>query len=174
VRAQKEQPVSVRETINQNRRVTAIAIVGILLLTSGLVLWQTRSEGPAGSAKKAFFTVDDGKTWFADDIHKLSPFDHNGKIAYRCYVYSTEDGKTRFVSHLERYSDDAKKVKQQLDGGAKSLDPISMQALMNGTEVKRPGTGDTGWISTRDPRSSETMSPRYPADPQRKVVPVEP
>jgi hypothetical protein len=125
------------------------------------------------SSGKSFYTVDDGQTLFTDDSRKLPPFDYNGKPAYRCYVFTSDDGKTKFVGYLERYSEEAKKIKESLNGGA-TVDPLQTRKLMAGTEVKRPGNGETAWVNRADPRSREITTPRHPDDPQRQVVAVEP
>jgi hypothetical protein len=80
---------------------------------------------------KNFFTVDDGKTWFADSSNKLPPFDYDGAKAVRCYVFEGKNGK--FAGLLEKYSDS---TLQQLATEAKR--PTSIPVLF-----KKPG--EKGW-----------------------------
>ncbi|HWP40815.1 MAG TPA: hypothetical protein VNL70_07805 [Tepidisphaeraceae bacterium] len=107
--------------MNQHPKVTA-TVVGIILLGAvGLLIAQLLSSddamvaSDAGSEPKAWYTVDDGKTFFADSALKIPPFEHEGKIAYRCQVWTYDGGKTRFVSHLERYPEAVKKKLESMD-----------------------------------------------------------
>jgi hypothetical protein len=105
-----------------------------------------------------WFTTDDGKTLFTDEARKLPPFDHDGKPAYRAYVYSCDGGKTRFVAFLERYTPDALR---QLEEQRKSSMPPELgviDRLMNqGREVKRPG--DANWVNFSDPKGKIIRKP---------------
>src|SRR6516225_9036515 len=74
-----------------------------------LVAFQTHTRGVAASSDRAFFTVDDGNTWFANDAAKIPPFDKDGKQAVRAFVYRCADGTT-FVNHVQRYKPEAKRV----------------------------------------------------------------
>src|SRR5262245_24765748 len=98
--------MGIREAIN---RKPGIAIATTILALVALVVFiflQFRSENdvrsPDRGGAKSWYTVDDGKTWFPDRANRVSPFDHQGKTAYRCHVWTCDDGKTTFVSHLER------------------------------------------------------------------------
>ena len=78
--------MGVRELIDRkNHLVMGVAIAAIAVaLASILILWRHREGPPAlGAGVQAFFSDDDGKTWFPDDAMKIPPFDHNGKPAYR-------------------------------------------------------------------------------------------
>jgi hypothetical protein len=52
---------------------------------------------------KLFFTIDDGKTWFAADASNKAPFMHEGKQALRAHVFQCE-GKPPFVGYLSKHS----------------------------------------------------------------------
>src|SRR5262245_29469532 len=102
--------MGVREALNQSRKVKWGVFAGIVLLAVIGFLWSSGSGGGAGtSGTNAYFSTDDGKSWFVDDANKVPPFPKNGKDAVRAYVYKAPDG-TKFVSHLERYTPDAKKT----------------------------------------------------------------
>jgi hypothetical protein len=138
--------VGIRETLNKNPAITTGATIGIILLAVGFIFWQLfGSSGPA-VATEAYYTVDDGATYFADDINQIPPYDYKGKPAVRAYVYECPGGKP-FVSHLERYTAEGKKA---LEAARKSNDPnnpVVMEDVMaTGLEVKKPGTGDKGWV----------------------------
>src|SRR5213083_2596184 len=70
------------------------------------------APGAASDTERAFFTVDDGKTWFIDEATQLAPFQRDGKEAVRAYVIEC-NGK-RFVNHLERYTPEGKQAMLRL------------------------------------------------------------
>src|SRR5213592_4495046 len=97
--------MGIREGINRHpKAVLAVSVALIVAMSSvaALHLMGERPPKPTPYGAKSWYTVDDGRTWFADDAAKLVPFQHDGKPAYRCYVWSCDGGKTKFVSHLER------------------------------------------------------------------------
>src|SRR5438093_6857424 len=103
--------MGLRETIN--RKPGAAIAVSVLLIAAvfSFLALRARGEREAGASAggpKAWYTIDDGRTWFADAANKVVPFEHQGKQAYRCYVWTCDGGKTKFVSHLERLSPQAR------------------------------------------------------------------
>ncbi len=130
-------------------------VVAVIVL---LVFWRSGDKvglvAPVGP--QAWYTVDDGKTWFADAAFKPVPFDHQGKQAYRCVVWTCDGGKTKFVSHLERLTAAAQK---QFAG----KDKIQPWELFPGSqEVKPPLTGEKGWVSAGAPTAAQITTPRCP------------
>jgi hypothetical protein len=101
------------------------------------------------SDAQAFFTVDDGTTYFTDDAAKRPPFDHDGKPAVRAYVFTdTKAGDRRWVQYLQKFSDEEKKQMEGKAGGS---------AFIFGL-VKKPGAKD--WIPAASQAASEIMMPR--------------
>src|SRR5205823_10436437 len=103
--------VGIRETLNQNPNVTTGLTAFIIIVAVAAIVWQiSRGNSPAGGngGERAFFTIDDGKSTFTDDVSKLPPFDYQGRPAYRAYVFVCKGGKIRFVGYLERYTKEAK------------------------------------------------------------------
>ena len=139
--------MGIRETLNKNPGITTGATAGIIVLALIFIFFQIRGGGTPTMATTAFYTTDDGATWFEDDINKLAPFDKNGKPAYRVYVYKCADGN-EFVSHLERYTPAAQKAIEaaRAKGGGMEDPTIYEQISMTGMEVKDPKTGDKGWV----------------------------
>lgn len=165
--------MNLRETFNEKPGLAA-AIAGGLILV-GLVLMGVQLRGPSApaAATRAFFSDDDGKTWFVDDAAKIPPFVHGGKEAVRAYVYRSAKGK-EFVNHLERYKPDAKALLEAAARGDKSAGNVAavQGAHTGGREVKRPG--DAKWIpSSKFREASGILSVKSPdgdADPR----PIEP
>jgi hypothetical protein len=146
--------------ILKTHRVATMGVAIGLIILAGVVLWSQRMRNrPPGTepSGKSWFTVDDGQTFFADDRHKLPPFLRDGKIAYRCVVYTCDNGKTRFVVYLERLTpaarEQAERMMQDLPG---------VPASIMGVEVKKPLTGDRGWVSKASPEAKEIVKPRCP------------
>lgn len=137
--------MGLRETLNQRPRLAAAIAAGALLLAIPLMMWA--NGGPPKRATNAYYSDDEGKTYFTDSIDKVFPFDRNGKPAYRVQLYQCSDGKP-FVAYLLRYPDSAKARLADLEK-RKASDPeaASQIADLLGTaiEVKRPG--EERWVS---------------------------
>ena len=150
--------MGLRETLNQNPKITTGVTAGLVLVILAYLLYSGMSGGRPGvgsSASKAFFTDDDGKTWFADDAKKVSPFDHGGKQAVLARVYKC-GGKT-FVNHMERYTPEAKKkVEEVIAKGKVQNDPTALD-VGAGLQVKAPGQKD--WVSSTDPKAPQIFAP---------------
>ncbi|MGD0461708.1 MAG: hypothetical protein ABSB74_04390 [Tepidisphaeraceae bacterium] len=128
----------------------------LMVAFAGGYLVYTQWPQPRARGDKAFYTVDDGQTWFMDSIYKTPPFDHDGKIAVRAMVYSYDNGRKLFCPFVQRYTSDMKKslddaVAQAMYDGK----PLSSIALFNprtasdGIEVKASGPGND-WVSRSD------------------------
>lgn len=103
---------------------------------------------PAG-VKQLFFTVDEGKTYFPLDASTKAPVTHDGKIAYRAHVFSTDGGRTAWVAYLSKYS------------------PISPEPL-----VRRPG--ETAWTPATSPGAAAILDVKPPKGVTAKAVEVYP
>lgn len=167
--------MGIRETLNKNPGITTGATAGIILLAIVFIFYQLSGGGAEGIATEAFYSIDDGKSWFADDVNKVPPFDKDGKQAYRVYVYKCADGK-EFVSHLERYTPEGKKAMEaalKADGGS----PVLMEDVMlTGMEVKEPGTDAVkGWVKQSDSmRAGKIMELKCADGNNAGIVPVVP
>jgi hypothetical protein len=171
--------MNLRATLS-DKPIRAVAIAaGLLLVGLAIIVSQLRSASAPVSRSQAFFTIDDGKTWFADDAGKLPPFDKDGKQAVRAYVFRSAAG-AEFVNHLERFKPDAKRAieeankpdpNQKAAGPPKHLAAIQ-SAYTGGREVKRPG--DAKWVGTGDFRdAAQIMAVKCP-DGGTEALPIEP
>ena len=161
--------MTLRNWLNKNPKIVTGATVVMILLVAYLIL-----AGPGGGVggtpaparDMAFFSVDDGISWFPDDGKKIPPFDHNGKQAVRARVYRAQ-GKT-FVNHLERYTPEAKKkLESNLARSNGSADVVLPDT--SGLEVKAPG-GST-WVGATRPEAAKILTPRFPGGDLEIVVP---
>jgi hypothetical protein len=140
-----------RKTINERPGASAAAGAVLIVLACLFIIYELRPAArPSPFAGKAFFSDDDGLTFFVDKATLIPPFDHNGKPAYRCRVYQCEGGQP-FVNHLERYTPQDKATLEEIisrTGEAASSEFMKVSGHM---EVKMPGGGDL-WI----PLNSDT------------------
>lgn len=165
--------MTVREYMSKHPRVTVSATLAVCLLAIAYLVFSLFSSSNAFEPRKAWFTDDDGKTWFAADAAKKPPFNHNGKPAVMCFVYTHDGGKTKWISYMLRYAPSAK---QKIEERAKQLG-ITEEKIEPGAlpmEVKKPGGGEEGWVSTQDPRASAIMELRTPDGSKGAIVEVDP
>jgi len=153
--------MGIRESINRNPKVAVGVGAGLVAFTLVFVLFQVMdlsgSTRVPSADEHAFFTVDDGKTWFVGDIKTLAPFDHDGKQAVRAYVYECD--RQQFVGWLERYTPEGKKARQQVVEAAKTGRPdgrLVSVSSMTGREIKRPG--DVNWTVANDTPKVEAIT----------------
>jgi len=164
--------MGIRETLNKNPGLTTGGTIAIIVLAVGFIIYQVSDTGAPGVATESFYTIDDGKTWFADDVNKIPPFDKDGKPASRVYVYKCADGKP-FVSHLERYTAEGKKAMEAAQNANDPNNPMLMEEVMStNMEVKKPGSDAVkGWAKISSPIASKIMELRCP---DGKTVGIEP
>jgi hypothetical protein len=125
--------------------VVAIGVIGYQLFGSG--------NSAVGIAAKAFYTDDNGKTFFKDDAFKIVPFDHNGKQAYRADVFKGDDGK-EFVGLMYRHTPVGKNQMQSYISN-KSWKTDREGTLLRGIEqrgmqVKPVGADEKAWAPNDD------------------------
>jgi hypothetical protein len=127
--------MGVREWIKRHQAATAGVSMGTAALAVALVVWPAISgeAGGTGAPQRAFYSTDDGQTYFVDDADRMSWFDHEGKPAYRVYVFDTAAGEP-FVGYIERLAPDVRARLEAADGGAGRV-----QSSASELEVKKPG-----------------------------------
>ena len=137
--------MGIRESINKNKK-ASIAVV-VLLAGGGIAggwLLSRPDEDAVEVPLKAFYSDDDGKTYFADTVKRLPPFDHNGKVAYTARVYRCPDRSDPFVGYLERIEEKTLPLAQEAVATNKSAEDIE-RLIGFKREVKRPGDGT--WVN---------------------------
>lgn len=158
--------MSFREQINQNPKLGIGVGGGILVLAIVCAVWLMRGNGPTLQPEfdttKGFFSDDDGKTVFADDLTNIPPFDHNGKKAYRARVFVDSHGQ-RFVGWLEQYDDAAKKRLEKVINDPKiaELPERAMGEAADRPSVKKPGAAN--WVLPKNQNEyAKVMTPDPP------------
>jgi hypothetical protein len=165
--------MSIRHALS--RKPKPAMIIGAVAMAAALgfgifALTGNGSDLRSGSSSKAWYTDDDGRTQFVDDSDHISPFDHNGKKAYRCYVWTCDGGKTKFVSHLERLKPERLKAAAADATNKRSKFILAAQDM----EVKPPMTGERGWTEYGLPAGAAIRTPRLPSGQKGVPTPVEP
>lgn len=79
--------------------VLAVGLIGVSVLIIGYTSWPERKFSPG----KAYFTDDDGKTWYEDSNDNIPPYQHNGKEAVGAIIYRTAKSSKPFCGFLFRF-----------------------------------------------------------------------
>ena len=154
------------------------SIFCIVLIVAGVAVWYFWLRTPElRIPDKAFYSDDDGQTYFVDDLWKVPPFDHNGKTAVRAYVFSYDGGKKQFVAYLMKYDDEMKnRFEQELAATRQSGETVGA-IVDNGPpiilhiSIKRPGLGHSwsGMNSDEATKAKQALSPD--GSPAEVVIP---
>jgi len=133
--AQSKARIGIRETLNRRPQVWTGVSVGVCFVALSFVFWRGSSAGPA---TKAFFTVDDGQTYFVDSATQVAPFQHDGREAVQCYVFTCS--KEPFVGYLLKYSPNCKVELEKAHALGAKIPPLNPTDIF----VKKPG--DKVWV----------------------------
>ena len=165
--------MSVMETIRARPRMTSAVAVVVLLIALMRILFQLFG-GPTNATgrNQAFYSDDDGKSWFIDDSRKGPPFDHHGRPAYLAVVCRTGGGKL-FVASLQEYSEGTK-AKIEAAHDSAEADHWRWPRWMRKSPAKRSGCRPAGRpevlnvlpIKRRSSRSVPTARPLGPTSRQ--------
>src|SRR5690349_15140739 len=100
--------MSMRELINRYPKLATVAILIAVCSSAALAyVMTTRSSENIESLSLSYYTTDEGKTWFTDEIDKPIPFDHDGKPAYRAMIFKCGQSAP-FCGYLQRLTEPAK------------------------------------------------------------------
>lgn len=167
--------MGIREKLN-NKPGIAIGVGAALLVLSMVFITMQLTSGGGASSEEAYYTIDDGATWFPDDANKPTPFQHDGKEAVRAYVYECK-GK-EFVNHLERFTPERRKVAEAAAEAEKTGKPpppapaAAGNTVMWGQEIKKPG--DKAWTPAGNLAKAGPMAQPKCPEGTGEVVPVVP
>lgn len=129
---------------------------GLFVLAAAILWWEVGSTDAASNISSgpalAYYTVDDGVTWFKDKADLVPPFNSKGKTASQVVLFTAEGGKTQFAGYLQRFDAATKK---RLDAGAK------MPRTISGVEVKKPGAGGT-WTARNSKAGMDIVNVKSP------------
>ena len=151
--------MGLRDAMDKKPMTTVAVVCGIIVLCLCWIVYNFLPDHPA-VLDKAFYSDDDGKTWFVDSKALVPPFDHDGKQAVRVMMFTCGDTKKQFVGYLERYKPE---MKQRLDASAAAvaagkLPTVSASEIatsFSATEFKKPG--DANWTSGSNLKAKQKL-----------------
>jgi hypothetical protein len=159
--------MGLRQTI-QNRSGVVVLIAGLAIAISVISLVIQASGVHRTPTTKAFFSSDDGKTWFKDDGTKAFPFQHDGNPAYRAQIFRC--GQTEFCGYLESLPENVKEgIDAVSDGLARAA---ALQSASDQILVKKPR--GTAWINSGGKDYASITTPLCPDGSNQEVMPVNP
>jgi hypothetical protein len=136
--------MTLREQIEQRPRIF-VPIALVVIVTTLFFVLRSHHAGEVPIPSSAYYSTDDGATFFTDTADRVSPFDHQGTSANRAMVYTCDGGKTRFVGYLQRLTEEAHQ--RVASSGNNSLDSASLQHLGPADfEIKKPGSNNA-WVN---------------------------
>ena len=127
--------MGVRTSPNEKPRVAIIGSICFGVIVAAMIYWELRPARAVIPKTNVYYTDDDGKSWFEGPAAKITPFDHSGKQAVRCFLYQTSSGQT-FVGYEQRLTDQAKAL---MESSPEAIAGLHLAEVM----VKRPG--ETEW-----------------------------
>jgi hypothetical protein len=157
--------MGIRETLNKQPRVAAAVAAGFIGLAAAVFIWA--NQGVPERVTRAYYSDDDGKTYFDDDVDKIYPFDHGGKQAYRVYVYQCGKEKP-FVHYLARYTDKARARIAELVNKTNDPEAAGELARLRNTAIEVKKTGDDKWVPLFS-SGGEAMT-RHPICPDKSTA----
>jgi len=134
----------------QKPKLLGAGAAALLIIVGGtFIVYQmfgARTSGAGPVPKSAFYTDDNGKSFFRDDIDKASPFDHGGKQAFRCDVFEGANGK-QFVGLVYRFTDSGRReFEAYLPTRSKDTDGSTRRGIEErGTRVKAVADPESAW-----------------------------
>lgn len=145
-------------------KVTAMVVLPLSLIAVAVSVWQYSSGGGGyQGVGRAFYSDDDGVTWFVDSADKIMPFDHNGKPAVGAAVCAGPDGK-QSVAYLMRYTPAALREFEAARAKGQSRSSVSVSPMM---EAKKPGAPSTAWVGDTNPSFQAIATPAPGTTPVR-------
>jgi hypothetical protein len=140
---------NVREKLNENKMGASVG-VGLLTLAILLIAYHYfTTVREHVDVTRAYYSEDDGQSYYTDSIYNFPPFDHSGKTAVQAVV-AVSNGHY-FVGYLMRFTPEIRKrLQDKYDDCVKSGVPLQQPVLnllnsLSGTmEVKLPG--DHPWV----------------------------
>src|SRR5512133_1610703 len=101
--------MGIREILRQNQMAAGVMAVVVTFAAAGLAYWQMSPPHLPKPPNQRYF-LHEGDTEFAqcfvDSVDQVAPFIHDGRPAYRAYVYNINGRNT--VLFLQKMTDQAK------------------------------------------------------------------
>jgi len=155
--------MGVRQTLNENP-IIGTAAAGILIVAALVfIFWHLSGDRQrhVNVAQKMYYSDDDGKTYFADQAYKLTPFPGpNNRPAVQAMVFQCGNGKP-FVAYLSRYSEQGRQIAEKVTADPRI--PAAFRPNPMLIEVKKTGTKTWIKFDPKNPKSYvDATMPRCP------------
>lgn len=150
--------MGIRQSLNENSRVTLAVTILVFVSAGVFYFWYSQLSQPKIFSARAFFSDDDGTTWFVDEDTKIAPFDHNGKAAVLARVFKCNSNGKLFIGYLEKFTDERRKTigeartQGHVQSGPKRMDATASSGIM----VKKPHGGT--WVADNSPEAKEVKN----------------
>jgi hypothetical protein len=158
--------MSVIERIRKNKLASYSASLSLIVVAAGVMTWTSWPERKI-SESRAYFTVDDGKTWYEDSIDLIPPYTHEGKPAARAMIYSYAGGSKKFCGYLQQFGPTAKAaLDAAVEAGKKKNPPEAAHLIAYGiefsgrAEVKSPGAAE--WVPIASSKATPILQIKAP------------
>lgn len=160
--------MGLRETLKEKPWIGG-ALSGAFVVVALAIIVTTYWPEKKAKLDQAFYSDDDGQTWFSDSAYLAAPFPHNGKQAVVAQIYSYAEGSKKFCAYLTQFTPEAKeKLEAALADAQKKGQPAGSVPLYHDRSfmqksmlVKKPGA-DNPWVPYDDPKAVEVMSIKSP------------
>jgi hypothetical protein len=158
--------VAIREFMNKNPMIATVGAGVVVLVGIVAIVMQMIPRGaPTGAAPTgAYYTDDDGKTFFTDDASNIPPYDHGGKQAVSAFVFKDVNGGDPFVLYMMEYSPNLKAKLESLmsSGGQSAVNDYFENNNPAGVWVKKPG--DEKWLTNGSKAGLDAVKPPKGSD----------
>lgn len=168
--------MSLREKMNQNPGIVTGAAVAAIVVCLVFIAYQfigPSVELPPPPSDKAYFTIDEGKTFYEDADDKVPPYTKDGKQAYKAAVFRCGEGTPK-AYWIERYPTSvhaelkkihdaykaAKSEPQKLMNARMDRDDAVQRIAVKSLEARL--VNSTTWVRRYDPKVSQQFYPKCP------------
>jgi hypothetical protein len=156
-------------TVTKKKKLWLTGAAAALVLVAAYFLFSQVRPPKQANLNLAYYSDDDGQSWFSDSNLLIPPFDHNGKQAVSAQVYTYAGGSKKFCAYLLKYTPSAKvrldeqvaESRQKNDSGASLTLFLDNAFLQSGTQVKLPGPNNP-WVTLSDPKSNAIVTVKSP------------
>jgi hypothetical protein len=126
--------LGIREQLNKHPSIAMGGAIVVIVVALFLVFRTFKTQ--IKPLSEAYFTDDDGKSFYSDSVTNIPPYDHNGKEGVYAMVFKDPHGK-EVVLFMEKFSD-PQKAQEETQTQGKGLHHAPSPDL-----IKKPGE-DTG------------------------------
>jgi hypothetical protein len=161
--------MGLRQKLNENKPLSMAVAIAVVLIAGAILFWPS-------SGQMAFYTTDDGLTYFEHE-QIPAPFSYKGKEALSAAVFRCGTEKP-FVAYLTKFRDDA--AKAAFEEARKTRSPFDDSLILfkkvGGTEwVARGPAANPAAAFARPPGgAAPAPAPAATADPVSALLQLKP